>query len=130
MARGSTVLLDTSILINLLQGRTEARALVGDLTARGISLSISCVSVAELFAGMRASEEAVTEALLSALDCIPVNREIAREAGLIRAAQRRLGRTLALDDMMIAATAIRFSYPLVTDNRKDFEIPEIELYPA
>jgi|SRR5271170_4235989 len=130
MALGGTVLLDTSILINLLHGRAEARALVGDLTARGVSLAISCVSVAELFAGMRTGEETVTEELLSALDCIPVTREIAREAGRIRATQRLLGRTFALDDMMIAATAIQFGYPLVTDNRKDFEVPEIELYPA
>jgi len=130
MPLSSTVLLDTSILINLLHGKAEARTLVGDLTARGISLAISCVTVAELFAGMRAGEETVTEELLSALDCIPVTREIAQKAGLVRAAQRRLGRTFALDDMMIAATAIQFGYPLVTDNRKDFEIPEIELYPA
>jgi predicted nucleic acid-binding protein len=32
--------------------------------------------------------------------------------------------------MMIAATAIEYGYTLLTDNRKDFEIPEIDLFPA
>jgi predicted nucleic acid-binding protein len=67
--------------------------------------------------------------MLEAFDILPVTFEIARKAGLIRGSQRRLGRTFAVDDMMIAATSILYNYPLITDNRKDFEIPEIVLFP-
>jgi hypothetical protein len=125
----STVLLDTTVLIHLLRDNADAETRMLDLTGRGFGLAISCITVAELFAGMRPGEEAVTEQLLSAFDCLPVTREIAEKAGWMRASQRRTGRTFALDDMMIAATAIRFGYPLVTDNRKDFEVPELELFP-
>ena len=129
MLENQTVLLDTRVLINFLHGKREPTELLGNLTGRGIALAVSCITVAELFAGIRESEETVTEELLSSLDCLPVTLQIARRAGLLRATQRRLGRTFALDDMMIAATAIHYGYPLITDNRKDFEIPEIELFP-
>jgi tRNA(fMet)-specific endonuclease VapC len=124
-----TVLLDTSVLINFLHGKREPAELLRDLTTRGFNLAVSCITVAELFAGMRPNEEAATEELLSTLDCVPVTLEIARRAGHIRAAQRRLGRTFALDDMMIAATAIQYGCALITDNRKDFEVPDLELFP-
>ncbi len=125
---GSVVLVDTSILINFMHGKAQHRALLRELAVRRVSLAISCVSVAELYAGMRAGEEAATEEMLQALEIHPVTFEIAQRAGLIRAAQRRLGRTFTLDDMMIAATAIEYGCPLVTDNRRDFEIPEIVLF--
>lgn len=125
----STVLLDTSILINVLHRKPREMTLLQDLTVRGIGLAISCITVAELYAGMRIGEEKTTQALLSALDSIPLDSEIAREAGLIRAAQRRIGKTFALDDMLIATTAIHYGYSLITENRKDFAIPGIYLYP-
>jgi predicted nucleic acid-binding protein len=124
-----TVLLDTSVLINFLHRKREPTELLRHLVMRGVTLAVSCVTVAELFAGMRENEETATEELLLTMDCLPVTAEIARRAGIIRAAQRRLGRTFALDDMMIAATAIQYGCQLITDNRKDFEVPGVELFP-
>ena len=127
--RDPTVLLDTSVLIHFMRGKPEARALLRDLVMRGVTLAISCISVAELHGGMRRGEEQATERLLNGLETLPVTFAVAQKAGLIRFEQRQLGRTFALDDMLIAATAILNRYPLITDNRKDFEIPEIELFP-
>lgn len=122
------VLLDTSVLIEFLRRNPEAVALFRDLSARQANLATSFVTVAELYAGMRPGEEAETARLIDSLDCLPLTAEIAKRAGLIRAAQRRLGRTFALDDMMIGAMAIAYGFPLITDNRRDFEIPGIEIY--
>jgi len=122
------VLLDTSVLINFLRGKPEPAALFRDLTARRIDLAISSITVAELYAGMRQSEEAQTTKLITALDCLSLTAEIAQKAGLLRARERRLGRTFALDDLMIGATAIAYGFPVATDNPRDFEIPEIELF--
>jgi predicted nucleic acid-binding protein len=130
MAFGSSiVLIDTSIIINFMHGKAQHRILFRELATRQVSLATSCISVAELYAGMRIEEEAATAEILEAFEVLPVNIEIAQKAGLIRASQRRTGRTFALDDMIIAATSILFGYPLITDNRKDFEIPEIVLFP-
>lgn len=124
------VLLDTSVLINLLHGCKEPAALIRDLTLRGFALATSAVNVAEIYAGIRQGEEAATEELLSGLDCLPLTAEIGKRAGNIITNRRRVGRTHSLDDMMIAATAIECGYLLMTDNRKDFEIPELELFPT
>jgi predicted nucleic acid-binding protein len=126
----TAILLDTSVLINLLHRRKETAALIRDLTVRGFVLATSTVNVAEIYAGMRKGEEAATEELLSGLECLPLTQEIARKAGRILAARRRMGKTHSLDDMMIAATAIEHGYSLLTDNRKDFEIPELDLLPS
>ena len=122
------VLLDTSVLINFLHEKPEALALFRDLTSRRVALAISCITVAELYAGIRACEEVETDRLIETMDCLTLTSEIAKNAGLIRAEQRRLGRSFALDDMLIGATAIAYGFPLITDNRKDFEIPGIEIY--
>ena len=85
--------------------------------------------MAELIAGVRAEEEARTEALIFTLECLSITKAIANKAGLIRRTQRRQGRTVALDDLMIAGTAIFYEIPLITDNLKDFDIPELKHYP-
>ena len=122
------VLIDTSVLINFLHNKPEALALFRDLTSRRVALTISCITVAELYAGIRPGEEVETARLIDSLDCLPLTGEIAKMAGLIRAEQRRIGRTFVLDDLMIGATAIAYGFPLITDNRKDFEIPGIEIH--
>ena len=122
------VLLDSSVLINLLRNRLEATRLVRDLIVRGFILATSSVNIAEVYAGMRTGEEAATDELISGLECLPLTSEIARKAGNIVAIGRRKGRTHSLDDMMIAATAIESGCALLTDNRRDFEIPEIKLF--
>ncbi|MGA2050528.1 MAG: PIN domain-containing protein [Terracidiphilus sp.] len=123
------VLLDTSVLINILLRRTEPIARIHDLVLHGFELATSAINVAELYAGMRKGEEIATRELLSALNLLALSPQIAQRAGEISADRRRIGRTHALDDMMIAATVIEYNHALWTDNRKDFEIPGIQLLP-
>ena len=40
-----------------------------------------------------------------------------------------MGRTLSVMDMMVAATALVYGLPLMTDNRKDFPMAELRFYP-
>jgi predicted nucleic acid-binding protein len=124
------VLLDTSVLIDLLHGRKEPIGLVRNLTMRGFVLATSSLNIAELYAGMRKGEELETEELIAGLECLSLTPEIAKKAGTIIATRRGMGKTHSLADMMIAATAIEYGYTLLTDNRKDFEIPGIDLFPA
>ena len=121
------VLLDTSVLINLLHERKEHMQLIRDLVLRGFILTTSSINIAELYAGMRAGEEKETANLLAAFRHLPLTPAIGRKAGEMTAARRRIGRTHALDDMMIAATVIEYGYTLVTGNCKDFEIPGIDV---
>jgi len=79
---------------------------------------------------MRRSEADRTIALLLGIDVLPLTEKIARKAGELVAEQRGCGRTYALADMMIAATAIQYNCPVWTDNRRDFDLPEVNLFPV
>lgn len=102
------VLVDTDVLIDHLRG---ARPLeFGD---GGPACSV--VTRCELFAGRHADEDGLRR-LLDALFEIPVDRELAEEAGRIR---RTTG--LRTPDALIAATALREGLTLLTRNARDFE---------
>jgi predicted nucleic acid-binding protein len=123
------LLLDTTVLLDVLRARQNRRSLLAELVAAGHVLATAAINIAEAYAGMRPGEEARTEAFLSSLDCYPMTGKIARRAGALKSAWARKGRTLSLADMMVAATALEHSLALMTDNRKDFPHPKLTLYP-
>jgi predicted nucleic acid-binding protein len=49
-------------------------------------------------------------------------------AGKLKSHWAKRGRTLTLADTVIAAIAIEERCALLTDNRKDFPMPELQLY--
>jgi predicted nucleic acid-binding protein len=122
------LLLDTSVLIDALRSRGDRRAWLAAMVRDGHSFEISALNVAEVHAGMRSSEEAKTKAFLEALLCHPVTASAAEQAGRFKSQWARKGRTLALADTIVAAVAVEQNCVLVTDNRKDFPMPEVRLY--
>lgn len=125
----ATLLLDTSIIIDLLNGRRNRDMLLRTLLDEGHLLACCPVNVAEIYAGIRPNEEARTDAFLRTLVYLPITWEIARLAGELKNLWARKGRTVLLPDAMIAAVALHHQTPLLTDNPKDFPMPELSLYP-
>lgn len=123
------LLIDTSILIDVLRQRHRRRELLVELTRAGHSLFTTGLNVAEVYAGMRPEEQRATEAFLGALDCYEINAAVGQLAGSLKSAWARKGRTLSLADTLIAATALKRDCTLMTDNRKDFPMPELTHYP-
>jgi predicted nucleic acid-binding protein len=123
------LLLDTSILIDVLRLRNRRSEWLAGLVRGGHSLSTTTLNIAEIYAGMRPAEEARTEALLSGLELYELTGTSARLAGRVKNAWARKGYTLALADTIVAAIAIERGCALLTDNRKDFPMPEVQLYP-
>lgn len=124
------LLLDTTVLIDALRARKNCRAVLADLIEGGHALATAAINVAEVYAGMRAGEEAATEALVSNLECFPLTAAIARRAGSMKSERARKGQTFALADMIVAATALEHGAVLMTENRKDFRLVKgLELYP-
>jgi predicted nucleic acid-binding protein len=121
------VLLDTSVLIDLLRGRGDRRKFVRELVLAGHAFAISAINMAEVYAGMRPGEEKQTERLLSSFECFPVTADIARRGGVMRAEWAQKGITLHLADTLVAATVVDHSLILLTDNRRDFPMPEVTL---
>jgi len=124
-----TLLLDTTVLIDALRRRNNALAFLAEAVNLGHRFGTSAISIAEVFSGSRIAEERTTQALLESIVCFPVTFAIAERGGRLRNEWARKGRTLGLADMVVAATALEHGLSLVTDNRKDFPMPEISFYP-
>jgi predicted nucleic acid-binding protein len=123
------ILLDTSVLIDVLRGRRGRREMLARLARDGNTLATTALNVAELYAGMRPGEEPQTEAFLHALDCYELTPAAGKLAGSLKNKYARKGRTLTLADTIIAAIALERRCTLMTDNRKDFPMPELDYYP-
>lgn len=129
MNRAPQLILDTTLLIDALRYRNERRSFLATLVASGLELATSTINVAEVYGGIRPGEEQATRAFLSLLDWIPVTAAIAERAGALQANLRRQGQTRSIPDMIVAATALDAGCALATDNRKDFQISGLTLFP-
>ncbi len=122
-------LLDTSVIIDALNRKQGRWELLASLVKGGDTLACSVVTLSEIFAGVRPQEIPLTERFLNALEHYRLDSQLARAAGLLKNEWARKGRTIGVVDMMIAATALAHNLVLMTDNRKDFPMPELAFYP-
>lgn len=120
------MLVDTDILIDYLRNHPEA---VLFLESHVDDISISAVSVAELYQGVREGRERTKlSRMISALVVLPLTEEVAETAGLYRRDYRdRIGCGLA--DCMIAATASEHRLGLATLNTKHFKMLDSVITP-
>jgi predicted nucleic acid-binding protein len=123
------VLLDTTVLIDALRARLGRRELLADLVRSGQTLATTAINIGEVYGGMRSGEERKTQQFLDSLECYPITRETARRAGHHRSYWAQRGRTPTLADMMVAAVALEEKLTLMTDNRKDFPLPDLKFFP-
>lgn len=124
-----TYLLDTSVIIDTLNGKKERTKFLSSLLEHGHMLACCATNVSKIYAGMRPKEERKTQALLERFDHYDITWVIARQAGLLKRDYSRKGRQISLADATIAAVCLTEDLTLLTDNTKDFPMPELKLYP-
>ena len=110
-------LIDTDVAIDYLRGHVDAVAFIEGLSSNN---SISAITVAELYAGVRdGSERTTLEGFVRAFLVIPVDANIAKRGGIFR---RDYGKShgVGLADALIAATAEAHGTELATLNAKHF----------
>lgn len=125
----ATYLLDTNILIDILRGRRGRRELAQRLLDQDHLLATCPVNIAEIYAGRRPTEERATTGLMDSLQFLPISADAARRAGHFRRFYEAKGVSLSLPDALIAAVSAEHDCILVTENRKDFPMPEVLLFP-
>lgn len=123
----ATHLLDTSTIIDILRGREEVVALVEELASFGVRFGITCVNVAEIFAGMKKPEEETTRTYIDSFSYIDIDRETAELAGTLFRNYRTKGKTLSVTDTLIAACCLKNNLTLITANVKHFPMPELRI---
>ena len=119
----SSYLVDTNVLVQAIRQKKGRWKFLEGLVQAGGSLACSVLTVGELYAGMKPHEKARTEELLDGFE----RHEVARYAGLLKNEWAAKGFTFTLVDMIIAATSVAHKLILVTENLKDFPMPELTL---
>jgi predicted nucleic acid-binding protein len=114
------IVADTSVLVDNLRGRPEARAAFSEALVAGERIAASVLTKTEILAGVRRGEERGTEDLLDQVDWVPVDDAIAEAAGRLARRYRESRPGVEVVDYVIAATAQELAAPLWTTNVKHF----------
>jgi predicted nucleic acid-binding protein len=130
--RVGAVLLDTTVLIDLLRGTSGARRRLRELREGGDEAWACAINVEETVRGLRGDELAATRSLLDGLRIAPLGRQEGWRAGEWRRGHAEQGVTLAQADCLIAAAAVGVRARLATGNPKHFPMPDVrvEHWPA
>jgi predicted nucleic acid-binding protein len=120
------LLLDTTVLIDVLRGRPAAERL-RELRGREHAPWICAVNVEEVMRGAHEEEQALVARFLGGLQIAPLGRVEGERAGRWRRDYARQGVTLQQADCLIAAAAVSVNAQLATGNPKHFPMPELSL---
>lgn len=120
------VLLDTTVLIDVLRGRPVVERL-RLLRSRTDLAATSPVNVEEVVRGLRGEESSAAAALLAGLVVVPLDRTAAERAGAWRRDYALRGTTLSQADCLVAAAALSVRGRLATGNPRHFPMPELDV---
>ena len=118
--------MDTDVAIDFLRRRDYAQKLLENWAKEGL-LAISTLTHLEIYQGMKAGEERATNAFLDGLISVVVDIPIARRAGAMLGDLRSKGLTIGIADAIIAATALQFGAPLLTNNVEHYPFHNLKV---
>ena len=117
-------MLDTNIVIYVIKRRPiEVMGIFNENAGR---MAISAITLSELFHGAEKSAKvaqnlAVVEEFASLLEVLPYTAKASQHYGAIRSALEKVGRTIGVNDLHIAAHARSEGLTLVSNNLGEFE---------
>lgn len=118
------ILLDTTVLIDVLRGRPAGARLRARLDA-GDRPCCCAVNVEEVVRGLRPDEEVHARSLVRGLRIIPLGSAEGRQAGEWRRSFAGKGVTLSQSDCLVAAAALAAGGRLATGNPRHFPMHEL-----
>lgn len=127
------MLLDTTVLIDVLRGRAAAVSGLEELARTGDHVFTTVVNVEEVYRGLRGlREREAAGRLLAGLRLAPLGRPEGERAGGWRRDHAERGVTLSQSDCLIAAGAVTVGARLATGNPKHFPMRGVlvEHWPA
>jgi len=121
----AAVLLDTTVLIDLLRGRPQTVERLRALRAAGDTVHACAVNVEETVRGLRPAESEPARRLFAGLRIVPLRESEGWTAGEWRREFATRGSTLAQADCLIAAAAVTIGARLATGNPKHVPFEEL-----
>lgn len=127
-----SVLLDTTVVIDLLRGRPGAQQRLREVRDAGDSVYVCAITVEETVRGLLPREHEPARRLFGGMRIVPLGTAEGWQAGEWRRAFAAKGRTLAQADCLIGAAARSVGSRLATGNPKDFPMAgvTVEHWPA
>jgi predicted nucleic acid-binding protein len=121
----AAVLLDTTVIIDLLRGRPDARRRLEVLRDADDTPYVCAINVEETVRGLEPREHSAAQALFDGLRIRPLGVIEGWRAGEWRREFARRGRTLAQADCLVAAAALALGGRLATGNPRDFPMRDL-----
>lgn len=119
------ILLDTTVLIDLLRGRTGAASRLSQLAGASDEPYVCAINVEEVMRGILSGEHDHAATLFAGLLIVPLGYAEGSRAGEWRREHAALGQTLSEADCLIAAAAFTVGGRLATGNPRDFPMEGI-----
>jgi predicted nucleic acid-binding protein len=128
----AAILLDTTVLIDLLRGRPGATTRLRAVRAAGDQPYVCAINVEEVVRGLRASEVGPARSLLTGLRVVELGHAEGWRAGDWRHDFAARGSALTQADCLVAAAAASIGGRVATGNPADFPMAGlvVEHWPA
>lgn len=120
------ILPDTNVLIYALSGKEPYASFLREAIKQK-KLVFSAIVIAEFLSGATDEEEKILLGLTQKLPVLSIDLTVAQIAAFYRKKYLHLKKKLVLPDCLIAATCKVYKAILVTLNKKDYPIKEIEI---
>jgi predicted nucleic acid-binding protein len=120
------VLLDTTVLIDVLRGRGAAERVLGLRSSRDVPF-VCAINVEEIWRGIRPGEEDAAARLIDGLRLADLGVAEGQRAGRWRREAAASGVSLSQADCLIAAAAVGAGALLATGSPKHFPMEELQV---
>lgn len=117
---------DTNVLIYALAGKSPYSDWFA-IWIKGNKLVLSAVVVAEFLSGATKDDEIAFRILLENFEVLPVDSVVAQVGAEYRKKYSRKEKKIWLSDCLIAATCKVFGAVLVTFDKKDYPMEDVEI---
>jgi predicted nucleic acid-binding protein len=121
----NAAVVDTDVVSMLFKGDTRAMAYRSHLSNRLLGISFMTLAELERWAlerGWGASRKLDLAHHLRHYTVLPVNRELCFKWAEVSLGAKRKGRPIQTADAWIAASALHYQVPLITNNRRDYSV--------
>ena len=122
------MILDTTIVVDLLRGEETAIRKLKELETQHIPMSTTSITLFEIEQGMTERQREKILSLWKSLNILSFDAAAAQEAGTIHRALKKNGQLIDPEDSMIAGIALVQHEAVITRNLKHFErIPSLKV---
>jgi predicted nucleic acid-binding protein len=115
------IMIDTSILIDFYRKSDKTNSVWYKLVKQNYVFAVSKVTKYEIYAGATESQLEFWDSVFKNITILSFDEKTTNEAVNINTILKKKNKQIAIADLFIAATAVVWSLPFVTLNKKHFE---------